>query len=547
VSKTSLQCIVILLYTLTGSISAEQLVLKNVNLVDVHSLSVVPEQAIVIEANRITQIIKSKQVRRAKERLIIDMQGKYVIPGLIDAHVHHATDPDNWDNPAKTAKRLRQLLRGGVTGVRDMGGDSRVLSYLKRQAEVDVIQSPDIYFSVIIGGPEFFSDPRTKSSAKGHKPGDTVWMRAVTEKSDFESIVLQAKGLGATGIKIYAKVSDSVLPLLATAAKKHGLKVWSHAFIDPAKPQEIVEAGVEVISHAPDLAAELIDNYRAWRRQNADIDPAQETASFVAANYQPLLARMKARGTILDATLTVFHERKNSSKNAPTMYQHASMLTRLCHQAGIKIAAGTDAFSDLSGKSHPMIIEELKLLVRDGGLTPFEALKSATLINAEVIGIEKETGSIKEGKIANLVLLDSDPTRDIENLLSVAHVIKNGTFIYRGDDQRLPFTNARKAAGMLYLSGQIGNLPTTMTLASKTIEGQMRQTMNNIGDVIQEHGLTFDDLTKCTVMLADIKDWPKANEVYREFFAERLPTRSAFAASGLALDAKVEVECLAEL
>lgn len=84
------------------------------------------------------------------------MTDKYLIPGLIDTHVHHATSPDDSDNDQVTRQRLRNLLRGGVTSVRDMGGDNRVLSSLKRRAKADVIQSPDIYYSVIIGGKEFF-------------------------------------------------------------------------------------------------------------------------------------------------------------------------------------------------------------------------------------------------------------------------------------------------------------------------------------------------------------------------------------------------------
>lgn len=95
------------------------------------------------------------------------------------------------------------------------------------------------------------------------------------------------------------------------------------------------------------------------------------------------------------------------------------------------------------------------------------------------------------------------------------------------------------------MSGQIGNLPSTMALASSTIEGQVRQTMENIGIVLQEHGLSYGDVTKCTMMLADINEWAKASNTYKSYFTGALPTRSAFAAAGLALDAKVEIECLA--
>ena len=124
-------------------------------------------------------------------------------------------------------------------------------------------------------------------------------------------------------------------------------------------------------------------------------------------------------------------------------------------------------------------------------------------------------------------------------------MIKNGEFIYRGADSRLPFIPAKKVGDTLWMSGQIGNLPGTMVLASTSAEGQMHQTMKNIGMVLQEHGLNFNHLTKCTLMLADINDWASVSEVYKTYFPKELPTRSAFATNGLALGAKLEVECLA--
>jgi reactive intermediate/imine deaminase len=126
-------------------------------------------------------------------------------------------------------------------------------------------------------------------------------------------------------------------------------------------------------------------------------------------------------------------------------------------------------------------------------------------------------------------------------------VIKNGKFIHRPDMPGLPFVSAREAGGLLWMSGQIGNLPTTMTLAGDSIEAQMQQTLSNIGDVLRDHDLDYKDVVKCTLMLDDISEWAAANEVYKQFFNDHLPTRSAFGSSGLALDAKVEIECIAQL
>ena len=523
-----------------NALSAD-IALKRVNLVDVETLKVVPEQTVIIGNGKIKHILESDKAVPSSDIISIDMTGKYLIPGLIDSHVHHATDPDGFDNQQDTLQRLRTLLRGGVTGVRDMGGDTRALVRLSRDAMLDQIQSPDIFYSIIIGGHEFFADPRTISSAKGYAAGSTPWMAAVDDQTNLDHVMLKAVGLGATGIKVYADIDKSLLPSIVAAAKRHGLKVWSHVYIGTVKPLEAIEAGVETLSHAPDFAGQIIEDYKKWRRQNQAPDQKQEAASFKSTSYDNIWASMKESGAILDATMTVFESRKSLNENTDKRYKHTKMLTRLAHKNGITISAGTDAFSD----TEVQLYKELRLLVDDGGLSPIEAIQAATINNAKVIGKEDLVGSITKGKQANLVVLSEDPTKDIEHIASIAHVIKNGHFIYLGADNRLPFIPAKKVGDTLWMSGQLGNIPSTMALASPTIEGQMAQTMKNIGYVLQEHNLTFDNITKCTLMLADIDDWQQASKVYKSFFTKELPTRSAFATSGLALGAKVEVECLA--
>jgi reactive intermediate/imine deaminase len=117
---------------------------------------------------------------------------------------------------------------------------------------------------------------------------------------------------------------------------------------------------------------------------------------------------------------------------------------------------------------------------------------------------------------------------------------------YYGGGDGLPFSEAVQVGDMLYLSGQIGVAPGTKTLVPGGINGEARQTLENIGGILKRRGLNFDAVVKCTVMLGDIKDWPAFNAVYVGYFKpDRMPARSAFAAAGLAYGGKVEVECWA--
>ena len=108
-----------------------------------------------------------------------------------------------------------------------------------------------------------------------------------------------------------------------------------------------------------------------------------------------------------------------------------------------------------------------------------------------------------------------------------------------------PFSDATVVNGIIYLSGAIGTLPDG-SVVSGGIVAETRQTMMNIKDRLEKMGGSMDDIFKCTCMLADIKDWPLMSQEYKKFFnPDKLPARSAFAGSGLALGAKLEIECMA--
>lgn len=110
----------------------------------------------------------------------------------------------------------------------------------------------------------------------------------------------------------------------------------------------------------------------------------------------------------------------------------------------------------------------------------------------------------------------------------------------------LPFSEAVQVDNILYLSGELGVMPGTLTLAKGGFEGEARQTMDNIGATLNKHGLGFDSVVKCTVMLAEMSDWPAFNTIYASYFdQDKLPARSAFGGVQLGLNAKLEVECWA--
>ena len=111
-----------------------------------------------------------------------------------------------------------------------------------------------------------------------------------------------------------------------------------------------------------------------------------------------------------------------------------------------------------------------------------------------------------------------------------------------------PFSPAVRVGNLLFLSGQIGtSADAAGGLVAGGIEAETRQTMENIKDVLTRVGSSMDQVVKCTVMMADMAEWPRMNTVYATYFPNHKPARSAFGANGLALGARVEIECIAVL
>jgi reactive intermediate/imine deaminase len=118
-------------------------------------------------------------------------------------------------------------------------------------------------------------------------------------------------------------------------------------------------------------------------------------------------------------------------------------------------------------------------------------------------------------------------------------------FYTESSDAPLPFSDAVRVGDLLFVSGKIGVQPGTLKLVPGGIQPETHQTMEHVRAAIERHGSSMDRVVKCTVFLADMAEWGKMNEIYVQFFPKNKPARSALGASGLALGARVEIECIA--
>lgn len=393
------------------------LVLNDATVIDAQHPVPASHQTVLITGGRITSIVPTGTIKFPDSAVVINLKGKYLLPGLIDSHVHMATDPSGTDNRGHTLEVLKQMLYSGITTVRDMAGDARVLAGLARDANEGEIISPGIYYSALMAGPVFFSDPRTQSSTKGGTPGNMPYMKAITDTANLMLAVAEAKGSGASGIKLYANLSPALAGKIVAEANRQHIPVWSHAWLQGAKPSDLVNAGCISISHAPLLIYEKMDKVPdMWKKYHHD-------AAFwdkAVPALDDLFSRMKQQHTIFDATLLTYKKWAASDSSMQWDYEIARRITSRAYKSGVAICAGTD------DDQEQFVQDEMRLLVTDASFSAFDAIVAATKNSAAALHLDTVKGSVRTGMDADLLVLSKNPLNDIDNIKSVDMVIKGG-------------------------------------------------------------------------------------------------------------------------
>jgi len=393
------------------------LILNDATIIDANRPVPAAHQTIVIKDGKITDVVTTGTKTFPDSAVIINLTGKYILPGLIDSHVHMATDPSDVDNRTHTLQVLQQMLYSGVTAVRDMAGDARVLAGLSRDAHEGDIASPDIYYSALMAGETFFKDPRTHTSTRGGAAGNMPYMKAITDSTNLPLTIAQSKGSGASGIKLYANLSAGSVSKILAEARKQDMPVWSHAWLQGAKPSDLVKAGCISISHAPLLIYEKVDKVPIPWKQN------HHNAAFwdrMVPALDDLFSDMKKHHTVFDATLLTYKKWAVSDTAMQWNYEIAKRITARAYKAGVAICAGTD------DDQEQFVQDEMTLLMSDAGLSTFDAIVAATKNSAIAMRQADHKGSINPGMDADILVLNSNPLDNIENINSVQLVIKAG-------------------------------------------------------------------------------------------------------------------------
>jgi len=421
----------------------------HVNIIDATGSPAQPDMTVIIRGQRIVQVAKSGHAQIPADARVVDAQGKFLIPGLWDMHVH--TVFGDW-LPRDEKITLPLFVANGVTGVRDMGGDLDVLRIWRSQIAAGTLLGP----RMVIAGPMLDGPvPRFPSSAP------------VSNAADGRKVVDDLKNQGVDFIKIQSLIPRDGYFAAADQAKKLGITFVGHV-PDAVRASEASNAGQKSIEHftgifegCSTIEDQLLKGPKSLGRNVATYDPARaKTLIALMAKNQtwqvPTLVWERGQWLVDDIDLS--HD--PLTKYAPAAWKNRTwpMFTRdivkdmdtdplpvrkrfvqmelemtlAMHRAGVPFMAGTDTAAGVHVFPGFSLHEELARFVQ-AGLTPMEALQTATRNPAQFLGKLSEVGTIETGKIADLVLLDANPLDDIHNTRKIRAVVLSGRYFLRTD------------------------------------------------------------------------------------------------------------------
>jgi hypothetical protein len=463
---------------LTAPVSAqksESLALAHVTVIDMTGPRPKPEMTVVITGNRITAIGRSSEISLPENARVVDASGKFLIPGLWDMHVHTV-----YDSAKDTETTFFPLLvANGITGIRNPGSIfslGQINEWRKRAAAGDLI-APRIIIGQQVDGPGGVN---------------VSFVYRVKNEAEARAAVQRIKREGFDFAKLYSRLSRAEFFAAAEEARRLGIISAGHVPLG-VNDGEAAEAGLKSIEHLEGMLVSTSSDEarirKAWLEYEAKIlalkgkpaPPELEEENFrsIAASLDTfseekagrLYALFVRNGTYHCPTL-VIHQAWGSLRNpdifndphlryvpvkqrksvnfyleparswpvewkaiTERLFQDRLRMVRDMQHAGVELLAGTD-----TAYGYPVagfaLHEELRLFVQ-AGLSPMEALKTATYNPAKYLGLLDSLGTVEQGKIANLVLLEANPLDDIGNTQRINAVIINGRYLPKEQLQRM--------------------------------------------------------------------------------------------------------------
>jgi imidazolonepropionase-like amidohydrolase len=404
------------------------LVLKGARLFDPEAGTVTSDVTVVVSGNRIQAVGPDGKVPVPAGAEIVDAHGRMLLPGLWDMHQHFTEDDGLLD------------LAAGVTTGRDMANDMDYLLGLKQKWDSGDALGPRVVLAGVVEGPGPYASP-------------TKVLVDTDEKARAAVDLYIEKGYAQ--IKIYSSLDPKLVPGIVAEAHQHGLRVSGHIPFGMTAA-DAVRDGFDELQHINFLFLNFIPGVDT--RTMARMTAVGEHAGEIDLTSEPVRAfirLLKERHTVVDPTLNIYEDLftaradqlrpslapvadrlpyqlrrtlfggslsipPDQEKRYRDSYRACVAMLRLLHDEGIPIVAGTDSIAGFD------LHRELELYVTEGGIPAPEVLRIATLGAARIMKLDHDLGTIAPGKLADLILVEGDPTKNIGDIRRVVLTVKNG-------------------------------------------------------------------------------------------------------------------------
>ncbi|MEO5859786.1 MAG: amidohydrolase family protein [Pyrinomonadaceae bacterium] len=430
------------------SLFAQQIVIRNATVIDVATGQKIPSRTIVVEGGVIKSVAAEGKLKIPKTSKVVNASGKFVIPGLWDMHVHYFNNFSRIGTDNKESYGPL-FLANGVTGIRDMASDlddrTKAKSWAAAMATGAAGPRVVVGSNILDGDPPFM-------------PG----MFVVKDADAARAAVRLMKAQGASYIKVYWNLSPESYAAIADEAKKLGIPFAGHvpfqvsAFTVSSSGQKSIEHLTGISETCTSREDELrkipwTDEVGKEMRATFDMEKCRRLFKTFAKNGTYNVPTMvlhrgmlkyddpsfRSRPALEFISATELKDWDDSPQLNRQMtraerekdFEEILELIREMNTAGVPLLAGTD-------NNNPFVVpgfdlhDELELFVA-AGLTPTQALRTATVNPAVYLGITKNFGSVSKGMTADLLLLDGDPTIDIRNTRKIFAVVSNGNLFDR--------------------------------------------------------------------------------------------------------------------
>ena len=407
------------------------IILENATVIDGIGDLPKPNTTIVINESRIADLSNNAAVNPdlpLAAKNVINLTGKYIIPGLFDMHAHVGNVLKNSYNQSESEDMLSMLLAYGITTIRNTGGPTEQSVALKKNISEGKIMGPQIFTAG-----QLLNTPQI--------PVPFVEKQVITEQDVRQEVRNQIEA-GVDYVKLYVGLTPKLAQAAIREAHSNGTKVIGHLYLTSWTDAANLGVGdnktavnhIDFLTHGVPVSPSLLSKENRQKFLEAGDHPFNHFLwlDLVDLNGPEISEMIKAvanNSIPVDPTLDIYEAMIKGEPEYQYLWPKVLQLTKMMYNNGVPILSGTDIpnFDLVPGAS---LHHELELLV-EAGIPPLEVIKIATRNGAQALDIERDVGTIEPGKQADMIVLSENPLDDISNTKKIETVINNGQLIDR--------------------------------------------------------------------------------------------------------------------